>query len=96
MATNTLDPILAGAMALQELPIRPGRQWAHHEAYLLTNSLERLGAAAEGEGDRLAAQQLLNVAESLAVMIVSLMAYSRGRTPKVASKAPNTNIILDA
>jgi hypothetical protein len=94
MSANTLDPILGSALELERLPVRPGRQWAQHEASLLTSSLERIGAVAEGEGDRLAAQQLLNVAEALGVMVVSLIAYSRGRTPKVASKAPNTNIIV--
>jgi hypothetical protein len=91
---NTLDPILGSAMQLERLPIRPGRQWAQQEASLLTSSLERIGAAAEGEGDRLAAQQLLNVSEALGVMVVSLLAYSRGRTPRVESKAPDANIIV--
>lgn len=96
MTGNTLDPILAGAIQLEQLPVAPGRHWSLNEASLLTNSLERIAAAAEGEGDRVAAQQLLNVCEALGVMVVSLVAYSRGRVPKVASQAPNANIIVSS
>jgi len=92
--TSTLDPILAGASQLEALPIRPGRLWSVREAEALTGSLERIATEASEEFDRQAAQQLLNVAEAMAVMVVSLVAYSRGRVPKVESQKPKTNIVL--
>jgi hypothetical protein len=91
---SMLDPVLAGALELERLPVLSGRADMVLEAELLTGALERIGAKASIEGDRRAAGQLLNIAESLGVMVISLVAYSRGRTPQVASQKPNTNIIV--
>lgn len=90
--SNALDPILAGALQMEERPVIPARQFAQDEALMLVNSLERLGLHMGDTADT--HSQLSHVCESLSVMIIALMAYARGLTPQVASQKPNTNILL--
>lgn len=94
MMKHTLDPILAPALQLEELPIVPARIGVAQEAETLTGVLERLHARSTIESDRESSQQLLNAAEALAVIVVSLVAYTRGRVPKLGNQKPNTNIIV--
>jgi hypothetical protein len=90
-----LDPLLAPALQLAELPVIPDRAWANRLAEKLVTELERLAPRIEGEKNPTAAGQLGNVAEVLGVSVLSLVAYSRGRTPRVASKAPeNLNVVV--
>lgn len=89
-----LDPMLGQALEMERLPVLSARADMQREAEVLTGCLERIGAKAAAEGDRRAAGQLMNIAESLGVMVISLVAYTRGRTPQVASEKPNANIIV--
>jgi hypothetical protein len=91
---STLEPLLAPALELDELPVLADRQDMQLEASNLVQSLERIAAKAQRERDPNAAGQLMNVAESLGVMVISLVAYTRGRVPRVKSKKPGTNIIV--
>lgn len=91
---NTLDPMLAPAMAMAERPVMPSRRDMELEAHNLVESLERIGAKASTESDPRAAQQLLNIAEALGVMVISLTAYTRGLVPKVGSRQPGVNLIV--
>lgn len=86
---HTLDPMLAPALQLETLPIIPARMGVVQEADTLTGILERLHARASVEPDRESSQQLLNAAEALAVIVVSLVAYSRGRVPKLSHRKPD-------
>jgi len=87
--SNTLDPILGPALQLEALPIIPSRIGAVQEADTLLGVCERLQARATIESDRESSQQLLNAAEALGVVIVSLVAYSRGRVPKLSHRKPD-------
>lgn len=89
-----LDPLIAPALQLEQLPVIPGRKDMLDQAAALTTALERIGAKATIERDPQAALQLGNVANALSVLVISLVAYTRGRSPRVASQKPNTNIIL--
>lgn len=89
-----LDPLLAPALQLAELPIVPGREWADDCAHNIVRELERLAKRAAGEGNVTAAGQLANVAEVLGVSVISLTAYSRGRTPRVCADSPPVNLIV--
>lgn len=89
-----LDPLLAPALQLEQLPVVLGRHDMLREAELLTGAIERVSEKAKAEADPTAAAQLANVANALSVMVISLVAYTRGRTPRVSSKKPNANIIV--
>lgn len=89
-----LDPLLAPALQLAELPIVDGRQWADDCAHNIVRELERIAKRSAGELDELAAGQLANVAQVLGVSVISLTAYSRGRTPRVRADAPPVNLIV--
>ena len=91
---TTLDPLLGPALQLESLPVIPERYASVAEATKLTEVMERLGTMATEERDSKSAAQLMNTAEALAVCVVNLIAYSRGRVPKVSSRAPDTNILL--
>lgn len=91
---TTLDPILAPALQLEQLPVIPTRAGVVQEAEALTGVLERLHARATIESDRDSAQQLLNASEALSVIVVSLVAYTRGRVPKLSHRKPHANIIV--
>lgn len=91
---GALDPLLGPALQLDQRPIVPGRSWAATSAATLTAVLEEIGRRIPAEGDARSAGQLMNVAEALGVLTISLVAYSRGITPRVGSKKPNTNIIV--
>jgi formyltetrahydrofolate hydrolase len=92
MRKNFLDPILAGALEMERLPVQSNRADMVHTCEKLTVCIETISVKATIEGDPQAAQQLANIGESLAACVISLMAYTRGRSPKVASKKPNTII----
>lgn len=83
-----LDPLLAPALQLAELPVLPGRREADEIAHGLMAQLERLQMVLHAETDAESLAQLSHVAEAVGVMIISLTAYARGRVPKLASK-PN-------
>lgn len=87
--TTTLDPVLAPALQLEALPVIPARAGVVMEADTLTGVLERLAARATIEADRNSAAQLMNAAEALSVIIVSLVAYTRGRVPQVSHRKPD-------
>lgn len=92
MKPNALEPVLAGALQMEEKPILRARQFAQDEALMLVNSLERLGLHMGDTADTHG--QLTHVCESMSVMIIALMAYARGLTPQVASQKPNSTIIV--
>lgn len=92
---GALDPLLQNALQMEGRPIIPGRAWANDEAAALTSMLERIAARAAGEPDRNSAGQLMNIAEAFGACAVSLVAYSRGVVPGLASK-PDATIILDS
>lgn len=87
--TTTLDPVLAPALQLEHLPVIPARMGVVQEADTLTGVLERLAARATVESDRDSATQLMNAAEALSVIVVSLVAYSRGRVPRISHRKPD-------
>ena len=89
-----LDPLLAPALQLADLPIIAERRWADDIAHNMTRDMERMAARITGETDPAAQGQLCNVAEVLGVAVISLIAYSRGKVPRVRSKAPPVNMIL--
>ena len=89
-----LDPLLAPALQLAELPIIPGREWADTCAHNIVRELERIAQRSSSESDSSSAGQLANIAEVLGVSVISLTAYSRGRVPRVRSSRPDrVNII---
>ena len=92
---TTLDPLLGQAMQLEMLPVVDARRWAVQQADALTRSMEQIGHHALCEGDAQAANQLANVLEALGVLSISLIAYSRGRSPRLESRKPNTTILID-
>lgn len=92
MRKTFLDPLLAGALEMERLPVQSNRADMVHTCEKLTQCIESISTKATIEGDGQAAQQLANIGESLAACVISLMAYTRGRSPKVASKKPNTLI----
>lgn len=89
-----LDPILGPALQLEQLPVVPSRKDMIAIAEQLAGCVERIASKASIEHDATAAGQLGNAANALTVIIVSLVAYTRGRSPRVASQKPNSNIIL--
>lgn len=89
-----LDPLLAPALQLAELPIIPARRWADQCAHNITHELERIGKQAAEEPDAHSSLQLMNLAEALGVAVISLVAYSRGRVPRVKSDKPPVNLIV--
>jgi negative regulator of sigma E activity len=89
-----LDPITADVMKLLELPTLPARKHADLVADHIARCAQDLAIMAEREGDALAAGQLTNTASALMACMINVAAYARGHTPKVASKAPDTNIIV--
>jgi predicted component of type VI protein secretion system len=92
MRKTFLDPLLAGALEMERLPVQSNRADMVHTCEKLAQCIESIGGKATFESDGEAAQQLANIGESLAACVISLMAYTRGRSPKVASKKPNTII----
>jgi predicted component of type VI protein secretion system len=95
MRKTFLDPLLAGALQMEQLPVVSSRADMVHTCEKLTQCIESISGKCTIEPDREAAQQLANIGESLAACVISLMAYTRGRSPKVASKKPNTTIIQE-
>jgi hypothetical protein len=89
-----LDPILGPALQLEQLPVVPSRKDMVAVAEQLAGCVERITSKAAIEHDATAAGQLGNAANALSVIIISLVAYTRGRSPKVASRKPDTNIIV--
>lgn len=89
-----LDPLLAPALQLADLPVVPDRKWADTIAHNLTRDLEKMALRAADERDPQAANQLANVTEVLAVAVISLVAYSRGKVPRVKSAEAPVNLIL--
>jgi hypothetical protein len=87
--TPTLDPMLQPALQLEHLPVIPARMGVLQEADTLTGVLERLASRASIESDRQGAAQLMNAAEALSVIVVSLVAYSRGRVPQLSHRKPD-------
>lgn len=83
-----LDPLLAPALKLAELPVLPGRREADAVAGKLVELCERIAVMAHAESNVESALQLTNVAEAMGVAVISLTAYARGRVPKVSRK-PN-------
>lgn len=79
---------------MEQRAVRPERQLMQLEASNLMQSLERIGAQLERERDPMAMSQLKHICEAQGVLIISLMAYSRGLVPRVANKAPEANIIV--
>jgi hypothetical protein len=88
-----LDPLLAPALKLTELPVIPARQPAEDVATLIVGALERLAPLVDLETDVESQAQLGHVLEALGACTISLLAYARGRVPKVSNK-PNANIIV--
>lgn len=89
-----LDPLLAPMLQIEQLPVLVGREDMLVVAANLTSAVERITSKATIEADPKASEQLANVGNSLSVLIMSLVCYTRGKTPKLSSKAPGTNIIL--
>jgi anti-sigma factor ChrR (cupin superfamily) len=94
MRKTFLDPLLAGALDMERLPVVSNRADMVHTCEKLTQCIESIGGKSMIEGDRDAQQQLANLGEALAACVISLIAYTRGKSPKVKSKKPNTTIIL--
>lgn len=91
---STLDPLLSGALALEQLPILPGRSEALVQAEILTRAAERIAHMAADERDPAGSQQLLNTAEALCASVINLVAYARGRVPRLRHTAPEGTILL--
>lgn len=89
-----LDPLLAPALQLAELPVVAGREWADNSAHNLVRELEAIAKRAAGETDAQASGQLENITTAIGVVVISLTAYSRGRTPRVRSQEPSGNLVL--
>jgi hypothetical protein len=89
-----LDPLLAPMLEIESLPILRGRSDMNTEAANLTAIFERISSKVITETDPKASEQLGHIASSLAVMIMSLVCYTRGKTPKLSSKAPTGNLII--
>lgn len=92
MRGNRLDPLLGPAAEMERLPVKPERREADEIAARIMCDLERLALVMAGESNPVSAGQLRNTAEALAVCIINLMAYARGRIPRVAKK-PDVSII---
>jgi hypothetical protein len=84
-----LGPLLGPALELERLPVLPGRMRAQSIAESLTMQMESLAAMSASEPDPAAAGQLANTAEALAVCVINLVAYARGRVPQARRNAPN-------
>ena len=92
--TAGLDPLLAPALEMESRPVVESRRLAAEQAGSLTNTLEMLGLQLASETDAASQQQLANICNALGVLIIGVVAYSRGLVPKVASQKPNANIIV--
>ena len=88
-----LDPLMADMMKVLELPILSDRRAANRVADRIAACATDLAVLAEREGDPLAVGQLDNAARALMACMFSVAAYARGKTPQVASKAPDATII---
>lgn len=91
---GALDPILGPALQLEALPIVQTRAWAADTSAELLNLVERVMARTSSETNLESMGQLVHIAEALGVCTISLIAYSRGRVPKVSNQPPAGNIIV--
>lgn len=90
------DPLMAPLSRLMQLPVIPARAWAEQEADRITAAGITVAQIAVDEADKRSQAQLAAVAQSLQANAVSLIAYARGKIPRVERAEPNTNIIVSS
>jgi len=91
---GALDPILGPAAELEKMAIVSGREWGQELAGHMTNAVDVLIERAGQERHPEVIAQLIHVAEALGVCAVSMIAYSRGKVPKVSQRPPPSNVVV--
>lgn len=91
-ALGGLDPLLAPALKLAELPVLPDRHRAEELAAQVLGIVEGVTALSEKETNVESSAQLDHVAQALGACLISLTAYARGRVPKLTQK-PDLTIV---